>query len=175
MTTQQTVIEQAFDSREFGDEVIAAVDAAEAASEEWAATAPRERAEILRQMGARHLHVGPRGQGATFKLVVNALFATQVAVLSELLHLADAQGLAADRVHALLAPLPVISPAAAGVLGQMVAGDHAPRFPVDLVAKDLGYAAGAGAGEVVRAARAAFSAASAAGHGDLHLSAVHLG
>ena len=129
---------------------------------------------VLTLMGAKHLHVGPRGQGAVFKLVVNALFATQVAAISELLKMAADQGLSEERTLSLLRPLPVTSPAAAGVAGLMLAADHASRFPVDLVAKDLRYAVSAGAGPVVAGAQARFEEAAAAGHGALNLSAVHL-
>ena len=102
-----------------------------------------------------------------------ALFATQVAALSELLRLAERQGLDPARALQLLAPLPVSAPAALGVAGLMLTEDHAPRFPVSLVAKDLRYAEQAGAGQVVGQVRARFEQAEAAGLGEQNLSAVH--
>lgn len=129
---------------------------------------------VLAKMGAKRVHAGPRGHGATLKLMVNTMFATQVAALAELLQLAETQGMTRARALELLAPLPVTAPAAAGVGALMVAGDHAPRFPVDLVAKDLGYAHASGAGPLVRAAADRYQAASDAGHGGQNLSAVVL-
>ena len=92
----------------------------------------------------------------------------------ELLHMAEAQGLPQARALELLRPLPVTSAAAGGLGGLMLSGDHAPRFPVDLVAKDLRYAALSGSGPVVDAVRARFEEASRAGLGAQNLSAVHL-
>ncbi|MCA9558417.1 MAG: NAD(P)-dependent oxidoreductase, partial [Myxococcales bacterium] len=119
------------------------------------------------------LHAGPRGHGATLKLVVNALFAGQVALMAELLRAAEAHGLEPAHTAALLAKMPVTSPAAAGAAALMVAGDHAPRFPVDLVEKDLGYAAALGRAPVTEAVRSVFAAARAAGLGDRNLTVVH--
>lgn len=127
---------------------------------------------VLARMGNKRLHVGPAGHGAAFKLVVNALFATQVAALSELLAMATTQGLTPAVVAEHLATLPVTSPAAAGVLNLMVRGDHAPRFPIDLVHKDLTYAVDSGAGPLITEVAARFEAASRAGRGDDNLSAV---
>ncbi len=128
---------------------------------------------LLDRMGAAVLHAGPRGHGATLKLVVNALFAGQVALMAELLRAAERHGLAPATVADLLAKMPVTSPAAAGAAALMVAGDHAPRFPVDLVVKDLGYAAALAPTPVTEAARAVFAAARAAGDGDRNLTVVH--
>lgn len=125
------------------------------------------------RMGGRVVHAGPVGQGAVLKLVVNALFATQVALVAELLAAAEPAGMAPAHLVELLADLPVLSPAARGAAALMVAGDHAPRFPVDLVAKDLAYAGALGATPVVDAARARFVAASEGGHGGENLTVLH--
>lgn len=125
------------------------------------------------RMGGRVVHAGPVGQGAVLKLVVNALFATQVALVAELLAAAEPAGMAPAHLVELLADLPVLSPAARGAAALMVAGDHAPRFPVDLVAKDLAYAGALGATPVVDAARACFVAASEGGHGGENLTVLH--
>lgn len=129
--------------------------------------------DLLMTMGKAVLHVGPAGHGAVFKLLVNALFATQVATMAELLRAAQVQGLEPSRVVDLLSKMPVSSPAAVGVASLMVANDHAPRFPVDLVAKDLGYAAElADEMPMSVAARERYTAASDAGDGAANLSAV---
>lgn len=60
------------------------------------------------------------------------------------------------------------------LVGLMVAGDHAPRFPVRLVEKDLRYAASLGDLPVVRAAQQAFARAQEAGLGAHNLSAIGL-
>jgi 3-hydroxyisobutyrate dehydrogenase-like beta-hydroxyacid dehydrogenase len=128
---------------------------------------------VLDAMGRVVVHAGGPGRGAVLKLMVNALFATQVAVVAELLQLAERHGLPAAEAAELLGPLPVTSPAAKGAAALMVAGDHASRFPVRLVAKDLRYAVAAGAGPVVDAARARFDAIADAGGADDNLTVVH--
>jgi 3-hydroxyisobutyrate dehydrogenase len=75
------------------------------------------------------------------KLVVNALLATQVAAVAELLDVAGAAGLDRRAVLDLLAGLPVTSPAAARAGAAMLAGPAGPNFPVRLVRKDLRYLA----------------------------------
>jgi 3-hydroxyisobutyrate dehydrogenase len=88
--------------------------------------------------GAVH-HVGPVGAGATMKLVVNTLFAAQVALFGELLGVCRAAGITAGSALEVLGALPVTSPALKGVGGLVVAGKFAPMFPIELVEKDLGY------------------------------------
>ncbi len=128
---------------------------------------------VMQRLGARALHVGPRGHGATFKLVVNALFGAQVALMAELLRLVEGRGLDVARALDLLAAMPVTSAAAGGAARLMLAGDHAPQFPVELVAKDLRYAESLAPLPVVAAARARFEAAVEAGAGGENLTAVH--
>jgi 3-hydroxyisobutyrate dehydrogenase len=104
-------------------------------------TAVLERARpVLAAMGSKQLHVGAAGAGTAFKLIANALFAAQVALVAELLGRMDGAGL--DRAAAidLLALTPQLSPAAQGAARLMLAGADAPMFPIELVVKDLGYA-----------------------------------
>ncbi len=101
---------------------------------------------VLEVMGAQIHHVGANGAGMTMKLAVNALFANQVAALGEMLTLLDGAGIHKDAAVALLNALPITSPVAQRV-GQMMLGDSfAPNFPIDLVAKDVRYCTGLGAG-----------------------------
>ena len=128
--------------------------------------------------GAVH-HVGPVGAGMAMKLAVNALFAVQAAALAELLAGLGAEGFDPETATATLAQLPTASPAAARIGELMVAGHTAPHFPVDLVAKDLGYAVGladaAGVpSHAVAGAASAFEAARQAGLGGLDIAAVAL-
>ena len=97
---------------------------------------------VLTAAGAsRSHHLGAVGQGTAMKLAVNTLFGVQVAALGELLGLLAQVGIAPAQTMACLGELPVLSPAAAGASGLMVAENHAPLFPIDLVAKDFSYAA----------------------------------
>jgi 3-hydroxyisobutyrate dehydrogenase len=73
---------------------------------------------------------------------VNALFATQVVAMAELLSLLRHAGLDLPRAFDALRTLPVTSPAAAGSAALMLAGNFGPMAPVDLIAKDLGYVIG---------------------------------
>ena len=84
-------------------------------------------------------HVGPQGAGATLKLVVNTIFAVQVASLGEMLGLAERAGLGRKAVIDLLAALPVTSPALRGIGALIEQRQYAPLFPIDLVLKDLRY------------------------------------
>lgn len=130
-----------------------------------------ERAEpVLRLMGSAIHAVGPTGHGAAAKLMVNAWFAGQVALLDEVLRVAPELG--APDALALLGRLPVTAPALQTMGALMCAGDHAPRFPIDLVAKDLGYATARHPGALIEATRARFEAARAAGAGGLNITAI---
>ncbi len=95
---------------------------------------------VLSSMGSTIHHVGARGSGARLKLVVNALFGIQVAALSELLGYTAKSGLEPAHVVEILGQIPVTSPAMKGIGGLIVAKKFDPMFPIDLVAKDFGYA-----------------------------------
>ena len=122
-------------------------------------------------------HVGPVGTGMAAKLAVNALFAVQAGAVAEMLAALEGEGIAAADAAELLASMPTASPAAARLGTMMAEGATAPNFPVELVAKDLGYAvrlieaAGAHA-HVVTGAADAFLEAEGAGFGDLDLAAI---
>ncbi|KPF66530.1 hypothetical protein IP84_16135 [beta proteobacterium AAP99] len=129
--------------------------------------------------GAVH-HVGAAGAGARLKLVVNALFGIQVTAVAELLGFARSSGLDVDASLAALRSMPVMSPAAAGAAGLMLAGNDTPQAPIDLIHKDLGYAMDAAAAASGNAAalpltaqaQQVFAAAAARGWGAENLVAV---
>jgi 3-hydroxyisobutyrate dehydrogenase len=126
--------------------------------------------EIVAPMGSAFLHVGPSGSGARFKLAVNLLLGAQVAVLAEILGGLAADGFDERQAAELLAGLPVASLAGANYARLMAARNDSLMFTVDLMAKDMDYAAQASAAKglkapIAEAARAAFQAASAAGLG----------
>ena len=96
---------------------------------------------ILEMMGQAIHHVGPNGHGAAVKLALNALFAQQVAGIAELFGLLKAQGVDVARAFEIIGATPVASPAVKGAAAQMLAGNFAPLFPIELVTKDLDYVA----------------------------------
>jgi len=87
-------------------------------------------------------HLGPVGDAAVVKLAVNALFGVQVAAYAEVAALLAASGVDTAGALALVRELPITSPTLRRIVGAMAAGDHAPNFPIRLVAKDLRYLTG---------------------------------
>ena len=94
---------------------------------------------ILESMGSAIHHVGPVGAGTAVKLAVNALFATQVAVLAELVGVLAKSGIDLGKAVDAIASTPVCSIAAKSAAASMLAKRFEPLFPVELVEKDLGY------------------------------------
>lgn len=97
----------------------------------------RAQAVLTPVAGAIH-HAGEAGAAAAIKLAVNYLFALQVAGHAEVIRTLAGEGLSA-RALEIIASLPVSSPAAALSAQAMLAGNFAAQFPIELVAKDLGY------------------------------------
>jgi 3-hydroxyisobutyrate dehydrogenase len=132
---------------------------------------------VLATMAVAIHHVGALGQGSVMKLAVNSILAVQVAALGELLAMTNRLGMDVQRFTEVLSSMPTVGPAPLGFLRMMVAADYAPRFRLDLMAKDLGYAvdsthaAGVDA-RMVRAALETFSEASASGFGSDNVHAV---
>lgn len=132
---------------------------------------------VLMSMGAAVHHVGPTGSGAWLKLVVNSLFAAQVAAMAEQLALLRTAGIDTERALAALKAMPVVSPAASGAATLMLARNFAPQFPVDLVTKDLHYARRSAehahaAMPLTAAVAQQFRTAQPAGHGGENIVAV---
>ncbi|MEV2279040.1 NAD(P)-dependent oxidoreductase [Nocardiopsis sp. NPDC049922] len=95
---------------------------------------------VLRQLGAAVHHMGSTGSGARMKLVVNALFAVQVAAVAELVGALDGTDLDPARAVDVLTATPVTGPASAGAATAMLGRTFPAAFPIELVAKDLAYA-----------------------------------
>lgn len=136
-----------------------------------------KRAEpVLLAMGSALHHAGSAGAGAVVKLMVNALLGIQVATLAELIALAARAGLDLARAVEIVLSTPAAGPAAKGAAASMLAKAFAPLFPVELVAKDFGYALqAAGSAEdapIIAAARDVFSRAIREGFGALNLTAI---
>jgi 3-hydroxyisobutyrate dehydrogenase len=126
---------------------------------------PRETLErvrpILGDIAGAVQHVGDVADAARLKLVVNGLFAAQLAVVGELLDILRSADASLSDTAALLSSLPVTSPALARSLPRILEHDTAPNFPLALVAKDLDYLLGQADGQhtpvlaaVLRRARA---------------------
>ncbi|MCQ8186637.1 NAD(P)-dependent oxidoreductase [Parvularcula maris] len=94
----------------------------------------------LGAMGSAVHHAGGHGAGATVKLMVNALFGAQLAMMAELIGLAERSGIDPARSVEIVGTTPVCSPAAKLASEAMLAGAFAPAFPIDLVAKDFDLA-----------------------------------
>lgn len=133
----------------------------------------RSRPVLLAAGSAVH-HAGKAGDGMRLKLAVNALFATQVAALAELLSALVAAGLPAERVLDIFGQLPVLSAAGRGAAAMMAAQQHAPLFPVELVVKDLEYQLQAAGPNPVLTGHVCnlFRAAAEAGHGNRNITAI---
>ncbi|MEM7283077.1 MAG: NAD(P)-dependent oxidoreductase [Pseudomonadota bacterium] len=92
---------------------------------------------ILDTLAAAVHHVGDTGSGATVKLMVNALFGAQLAVMAELIGFATKMNINVDKAIDVIGSTPVCSPAAKMSAGAMISGAWAPAFPIDLVEKDF--------------------------------------
>jgi 3-hydroxyisobutyrate dehydrogenase len=97
---------------------------------------------VLAAMSGSQLYAGPVSSGAALKLIANTLFGIQVAAMAELIGRMKGLGLDPAGATDLLGQTPLLSMGAKGASGLMLAGKHDPMFPVDLVAKDFGYALG---------------------------------
>lgn len=94
---------------------------------------------VLHASSAAIHYVGEVGAGMTIKLAVNALFGSQVVVLSEILGVLHNAGISAESSINLLNQIPTTSPALKGI-GLLIASEnHQPLFPIDLVEKDFNY------------------------------------
>lgn len=128
---------------------------------------------VLLAMGATVHHAGACGAGAAVKLMVNTLFATQVAVMAELIGMADRAGIDPARAVEIIGATPVASPAGKGAAAAMLGRGFAPAFPIDLVVKDLAMALASGADLPMAAVTAAvFGRAVDAGHASANITGV---
>ena len=91
----------------------------------------------LQPMAAEFHHLGPLGHGARFKLAVNLLLGTQIAVLAEALGSLARDGFDERAAVEILSAFPVVSPAAANYARMMAERRWEAQFPVDLMAKDI--------------------------------------
>lgn len=131
--------------------------------------------EVLSAMGTP-IHVGPRGAGASMKLVVNSTLGALMTALGEALAFADGLGLDEATVLDVLADS-AIGPTTQGKRDRIERGVYEPNFKLSLARKDLRLvieeAGRAGAAmRVAAAARSWMEGADDADLGDLDYSAV---
>lgn len=129
---------------------------------------------VLAVMSASQLNAGPVGAGAALKLIANAMFGIQAAAVAELLGRMPHFGLDPAATIDLLGRTPLLSQAAKGAAGLMLADAHDPLFPVELVAKDFAYAIGDAADSMplAQAALQVFERALDSGFGGRNLTVI---
>ena len=133
---------------------------------------------VLELMGGAIHKCGPVTSGAQVKLLINTLFAVQVASMAEITALLKASSLNENAVLEIIGSTPVCSVAAKLSAQAMLAGKFAPMFPIELVEKDLAYAENYGAEEVnqalpvIHCARDVMLQAKQQGLGDENINAV---
>ena len=92
---------------------------------------------ILLTMGGACHFCGPAGSGAAVKLIVNALFGAQVALLAELIAFGRDLQLDVKKTLEIISSTPICSPAASIAANAMIDKMYNPAFPIDLVSKDF--------------------------------------
>lgn len=135
-------------------------------------------APLFEAMGMRTVHAGPRGAGATLKLVNNLFLAQAQAAWSETLGLADRMGLATEVVHDAVLPTHVAPGFLTFKRPKIEARDWSPEFPLRLALKDIRLALAAAHEHGLdlvqaQACERLFAEASLRGFGDADISAVH--
>ncbi len=132
---------------------------------------------ILKTLSTAVHYTGPTGSGAAVKLMVNALFGAQLAVIGELIGFMQRCGFDESKAVEILSSTPVCSPSAGAAAGAMIARNFTPMFPIELVEKDLGYvletaAANKANTPMTAIARHVFSEVIKQGYGDENITAV---
>jgi len=93
-------------------------------------------------LGVGYTHCGPIGTASIMKLISNLLLITGVAALAEAIATARRQGISDDLLQDVLGQSPVISPASAIRLKNIIDPDHPGWFSPTLARKDLRLAVG---------------------------------
>lgn len=131
---------------------------------------------VLEPMARGVMHVGPAGSGATLKLINNFLCGVQVASLAEAFAMVERAGLDREKAIDMLVAGAAGSPIVQGMAERMAAADYDPRFALELMVKDLRYAAGEAQRvgvelETAPAARRVMERGVDAGYGDRDMAA----
>ena len=96
---------------------------------------------LLDAMGKKTLHLGPIGQGAAMKVLINGLLGQSMLAFAEAVHLGAALGLPREKVFDVLLATPVTAPFLSAVRGKTEGDDHSVNFPMRHLRKDLHLAA----------------------------------
>jgi len=96
---------------------------------------------VLKTMGRDAIHLGPTGSGSLLKLINNFLCGVQAASLAEALALIEKAGLDRDQAASVLFNGAPASPLVKAVGPRMLARDYTVNFALELMRKDLSYAA----------------------------------
>ena len=96
---------------------------------------------MLHFMGQKVMHVGDVGQGASFKMLVNALLAQSMVLFSETLLLGEKMGLEKEFLLNTLPNLAVSAPFTKAKAEMIRHDDYEVQFPLELMYKDLHLAA----------------------------------
>jgi len=99
---------------------------------------------VLKAMGRDAIHLGPIGSGALMKLINNFLCGVQAAALAEALALIEKTGLNRDQASMVLFNGAPASPLVKAVGPRMLTRDYNVNFALELMLKDLSYAAAEG-------------------------------
>ena len=132
---------------------------------------------VLKAMGRDAIHLGPSGSGALMKLINNFVCGVQAAALAEALALIEKTGLNRDQASMVLLNGAPASPLVKTLAPRMLARDYTVNFTLELMSKDLSYAAAEGERNSVPlttapAALRLFDRAVEQGFGQLDFSAV---
>lgn len=132
---------------------------------------------VLAAMSRDILHVGPAGSGITLKLINNFLCGVQAASLGEAMAMVRRAELDLEAAMTVLTGGAPGSPLVRSLAQRMTSGDFTPHFALELMVKDLRYAAGEGERlglelRTAHAAREVMQAAVDAGFGQDDMSAV---
>lgn len=132
---------------------------------------------VFSALGCAVVHLGPQGSGALMKLINNFLCGVQAASFAEAVSMIDAAGLDRHKAFSILTEGAPGSGIVKRLSNRVLTRDFEPDFPLQLMAKDLGYASQEAAAlgvrlETVGPALEIFRNAAARGHGDQDFSAV---
>ncbi|MGK7911638.1 MAG: NAD(P)-dependent oxidoreductase [Synechococcus sp.] len=96
---------------------------------------------LLQVIGQAVHHAGEIGHGTAIKLAINTLFSAQIALVAELRGVFGNSAVNEQKAFEIVAKTPVCSPAVAVAVRAMASSSFSPLFPIELVEKDLEYAA----------------------------------
>ncbi|MGB3778265.1 MAG: NAD(P)-dependent oxidoreductase [Tunicatimonas sp.] len=96
---------------------------------------------LLNFMGQKVMHIGDVGQGASFKMLVNALLAQSMVLFSETLLLGEKMGLDKNFLLDTLPNLAVSAPFTKAKAEMIRNNNYEVQFPLELMYKDLHLAA----------------------------------